>query len=633
MNTTPISNQHVNPVIDFQPPPFTFLKERFEYGNTHVRIAHINGSELEGKLLKFDISEEILQVLDPESEQCREFSIAELKSILLLTPYFIADPDENAPGKVQQLSIEENSRPFHINFNDGSEKSGITIGSRIDKLGIHFYEYRKENNSEYEHQCFHFFTPKSSIVDYEIGDKIGSVLVNQNNISEGDLSSALTDLHSKKKAKIGEYLLSNQVVDTKALELSLERQKSMPNLRLGEILLSEDLITESQLDFALKEQKSHVKMPLGELLIGKGLIDRKQLQKSLAKKLGIPLVDLQEYVIDPDLLKQMPVSIVFKYSVIPLDEYEDKLVVAIENPLDWQALDTIRFAVNRNIDAVMASHEDIAWALQFYFSSDDLDHEEISLGDLESEDNSHYDIHEFTKVETSAVTENIVVRIVNKIIIDAYRQKASDVHIEPGVGQNYVMVRFRKDGILSEYYRFPAKYSAAIISRIKVMAHLDISMRFKPQDGKIFFKQFNDLDIELRVATIPTVGNTEDVVIRILATGKSIPITGIGLSIEDLDNTLDLTSKNHGLFLVCGPTGSGKTTTLHSVLGSLNSSEKKIWTAEDPVEITQPGLRQVPVNEKVGLSFAKVMRAFLRADPDIIMIGEIRDTETADIAI
>ncbi len=201
------------------------------------------------------------------------------------------------------------------------------------------------------------------------------------------------------------------------------------------------------------------------------------------------------------------------------------------------------------------------------------------------------------------------------------------------MGKQKVVVRFRKDGVLSTYYKFPTKYRAVFVSRIKVMAHLDISNKNKPQDGKINFRQFAPIDVELRVATIPTAGGIEDVVIRLLSGGKCMPVNAIGLSSRNLDQLLDGVSRPHGLVIVCGPTGSGKSTTLHSVLNYLNSTERKIWTAEDPVEITQPGLRQVEVNEKVGMTFANAMRAFLRAGPDIIMVGEMRDHETASTVI
>lgn len=235
--------------------------------------------------------------------------------------------------------------------------------------------------------------------------------------------------------------------------------------------------------------------------------------------------------------------------------------------------------------------------------------------------------------EASAAADNELVKLVNKIIIDAYNQGASDIHIEPYPGKNKTIVRFRRDGTLFNYIEIPASHRAALLARLKIMCDLDISEKRKPQDGKIMFKKFGPIDIELRVATIPTSGGLEDVVMRILAAGKPIPVDNLGLSNRNLDTLKKVVSKPYGLFLVCGPTGSGKTTTLHSVLGYINTPETKIWTAEDPVEITQKGLRQVQVNPKAGITFAVAMRAFLRADPDVVMVGEMRDKETVATGI
>jgi type II secretory ATPase GspE/PulE/Tfp pilus assembly ATPase PilB-like protein len=235
--------------------------------------------------------------------------------------------------------------------------------------------------------------------------------------------------------------------------------------------------------------------------------------------------------------------------------------------------------------------------------------------------------------EATAASDNELVRLVNKIIVEAYQQGASDIHIEPRPGKEKTMIRFRKDGSLVNYIEIPASYRSALITRLKIMCDLDISEKRKPQDGKIKFKKYGPVDIELRVATIPTAGGVEDVVMRILAAGEPIKLDQLGLSPRNHDNLIKCVEKPYGLFFVCGPTGSGKTTTLHSVLGHLNRPETKIWTAEDPVEITQKGLRQVQVNKKAGLDFATVMKAFLRADPDIIMVGEMRDPETTGIGI
>lgn len=233
----------------------------------------------------------------------------------------------------------------------------------------------------------------------------------------------------------------------------------------------------------------------------------------------------------------------------------------------------------------------------------------------------------------SAASDNELVKFVNKVIVDAYNMKASDIHIEPLPGKAKTGVRFRIDGTLQPYIEIPANFRQAFVTRLKIMCDLDISEKRKPQDGKIKFKKWGPLDIELRVATIPSAGNVEDVVMRILAAGEPIPLEKLGLTPGNKKRLVPTIEKPYGLFYVCGPTGSGKTTTLHSILKHLNTPETKIWTAEDPVEITQRGLRQVQINKKAGIDFALVMRAFLRADPDIIMVGESRDKETVSMGV
>jgi len=235
----------------------------------------------------------------------------------------------------------------------------------------------------------------------------------------------------------------------------------------------------------------------------------------------------------------------------------------------------------------------------------------------------------------SAVSEesSAVVQLVNKIILDAYARNASDIHIEPFPGKENTRVRIRIDGSCAIYQTIPYHFKNAVVSRIKIMSDLDISERRKPQDGKIKFKKYSGKDIELRVATVPTQGGLEDIVMRILAAGEPLPLKHMNFSKRNYDNLIDCITQPYGIIFVCGPTGSGKTTTLHSALNYINKVETKIWTAEDPVEITQSGLRQVQVKPKIGFDFAEAMRSFLRADPDVIMVGEMRDKETTSIGI
>jgi type II secretory ATPase GspE/PulE/Tfp pilus assembly ATPase PilB-like protein len=282
----------------------------------------------------------------------------------------------------------------------------------------------------------------------------------------------------------------------------------------------------------------------------------------------------------------------------------------------------------------VATQRDFKETVNQFYGADtgaDLGNVEDLLGAMSGDGSELLESTSFD--EASAAADNELVKLVNKVILDAYQQGASDIHIEPYPGKAKTEIRFRKDGALGPYIEVPSSYRAAIAARIKIMCDLDISEKRRPQDGKIKFKKFGPLDIELRVATIPTAGGVEDIVMRILNSGEPIPLEKMGFTEKNLSQLKSAVSKPYGLFFVCGPTGSGKTTTLHSVLKFLNTPDTKIWTAEDPVEITQKGLRQVQVNKKAGLDFSVVMKAFLRADPDIIMVGEMRDKETTGTGI
>jgi type II secretory ATPase GspE/PulE/Tfp pilus assembly ATPase PilB-like protein len=252
------------------------------------------------------------------------------------------------------------------------------------------------------------------------------------------------------------------------------------------------------------------------------------------------------------------------------------------------------------------------------------------LASMEKVDARIYD-GDITPIEQS---DNSLVRLINSMILEAHAQGVSDIHVECPAGKEKVRIRFRKDGQMRAYLELPPSYRSALIARIKIMCDLDISERRKPQDGKINFSKFvQGVRLELRVATIPTAGNLEDAVLRLLQSSKPIPLDNLGMSASNLERLKAAAARPYGMLLCVGPTGSGKTTTLHSLMGSINTPERKIWTAEDPVEITQVGLRQVQVNPRIEWTFAKALRAFLRADPDVIMVGEIRDQETAQTAI
>ena len=306
------------------------------------------------------------------------------------------------------------------------------------------------------------------------------------------------------------------------------------------------------------------------------------------------------------------------------------MVILVDNPHDLQKIDGIRLNYpGRGLQFCVALKSDIMEYIKL-FTQDEKEVASMDdiLSQLEVEDQEIEEAESAMGEEDSAV-----VQLVNKIILDAHARNASDIHIEPMPGKKNTVVRVRVDGSCAVYQTIPFGYRNALVSRIKIMSDLDIAERRKPQDGKIKFKKYSGKDIDLRVATVPTAGGLEDVVMRILAAGEPIPLHKLGMSEQNFENFVSVITQPYGIIFVCGPTGSGKTTSLHSALGYINKPETKIWTAEDPVEITQKGLRQVQVIPKIGFDFESAMRAFLRADPDVIMVGEMRDKETTSIGI
>ena len=400
-------------------------------------------------------------------------------------------------------------------------------------------------------------------------------------------------------------------------------------------LISSGLITQVELDATIKEAREKQK-EIEFLLMEKYKTPRKEIGKSLSLFYKCPFLEFDERVfIPPDLVKNISLNYLKANYWIPLRRSEDSVDVLIDDPYSFQKLqDVKRLFPVKEVKFFVALRDDI---LKFVSSvATDLDpnvpKQSIAaiLGELTTEDQAKPE-----EAAAGVIDENdsAVVRLANQIVIDAYKEGASDIHIEPNSEKRETLIRFRVDGSCHEYQKVPPSYRRALASRFKIMARLDISERRKPQDGKIKFK-LPDREIELRVATIPTSGvDNEDIVMRILAASEPMPLDKMMILERNLKELKQILDIPYGIFLVVGPTGSGKTTTLHSCLGDINDPEWKIWTAEDPVEITQYGLRQVQVQPKIGFDFAAAMRSFLRADPDVIMVGEMRDKETCETGI
>jgi len=415
-----------------------------------------------------------------------------------------------------------------------------------------------------------------------------------------------------------------------------QRQKPQLAKTKYDYLIADAVLSAGEFDLAARQARKKA-IDIEQVLTDEFQVKIPAIGHALAKFFGVPYEPYKADRVKPgELLKNLKREYVEGNVWVPIDETKEGIVVLC---LDPERIRSSRIASNvfpkSRLSYRVTTHKEFRETLNQFYGAEaamaDLGNVQDLLSGMEGEDPG--EALETAGDEASAAADNELVKLVNKVIVDAYNQGASDIHVEPYPGKAKTEIRFRKDGSLGPYIEVPASYRAAIAARIKIMCDLDISEKRKPQDGKIKFKKFGPLDIELRVATIPTAGGVEDIVMRILAAGEPMPLEKMGFSGANLEKLQATVSKPYGLFFVCGPTGSGKTTTLHSVLKFLNTPDTKIWTAEDPVEITQKGLRQVQVNRKAGLDFAAVMKAFLRADPDIIMVGEMRDKETTATGI
>ena len=413
-------------------------------------------------------------------------------------------------------------------------------------------------------------------------------------------------------------------------------KREMKFLRLGELLLNSGVISEANLNAALKEQKaSHLR--LGEILIKEGYLTENHLAEALCQQLQLEFVSLTNYRPQQEALALVPENVAVRLNVMPMKLVGiDRMEVAMSDPMDTYAIDELYMLTNRDIDIKVATSTDIHKAIMSYYRVQTSVHDAVAdVMKQEREVGGGADVVAISQTRAQDVTDIAadaapVVRLVNNILEQAVREKASDIHIEPGETQT--RVRFRIDGTLFSNLEIPSNLHQPLIARIKILAGMDIAEKRRPQDGRILIK-VADSKIDLRVSTLPSIFG-EKAVLRLLdQSGGRIGIGKLGFDQDQQKLLHDAISASNGIVLITGPTGSGKSTTLYSLLEILNEPSKNIITLEDPVEFTIPGITQIQINERIGLTFGSAMRSILRQDPDIIMVGEIRDTETAQLAV
>lgn len=429
-----------------------------------------------------------------------------------------------------------------------------------------------------------------------------------------------------------------EICETLAIAFYNQRRMQRKQLTIFDLLTAENLILAKEIEQAVQISREQ-NQSIPYILMTKFKVRKADIARALTTFYRAPFYEYQDKLpIPKDLISAVEAPYLRTNLWVPLRKEENAVIVAMENPRALDKLDDIhRYFPNLTPKVSVAVREDILRTIDYFFGAEkkEDDKPQNALQNLVEE------IKDEQEAETEIIPEDseseemasTMVRLVNQILTDANKLGASDIHIEPGMGKKDITVRVRVDGDCRILQKIPHSARRALVSRLKIMAFMDIAERRKPQDGKIQLKKYGGPDIELRVATIPTVGGNEDVVLRILAASKPIPFNKLGLSESNFERFNKILQMPYGIALVVGPTGSGKTTSLHSALGSINTPDLKIWTAEDPVEITQEGLRQVQMQPAIGLTFATALRAFLRADPDVIMVGEMRDYETASIGI
>lgn len=632
-------------LADWPTPPYFAFAETTSPDSELCQIHFSNGKKAVGELKRISTESSKLLFVAKGSSAEETIELEQVKTILLARPVTMKRELALLEERAEQLVHSPERQTYNLLFSDNQAMSGETVGFVDTSTALYLYLPKDDKH------IIRCFIPKHVIAKYQVGKHIGELLIQEKLVKQEQVDQAATRQQDLRVQRLGDYLSENKILSREQLDQAISLQGKRPILKLGEALQELGLITEEQLNAALAIQKQNRKVPLGQILIEMGAVQESALKSTLAKKLGIPYVGLEKFNFDLNVISLITVALARKYNLIPLCMHGHELVVAFDDPLNAKAAEEIRFLTQKTVLPVMSSREEIQTAIRKYYpgqsadryseamafddfskASDPSQKLDMGIDDLASKLFSEDDSVELS-FEPVAESDNTLVQLINKMILDAHESGVSDIHIETYPGKKNTRVRFRKDGALSDYLEIPANFREAMISRIKIMAQLDISTRRKPQDGKIDFQNFGPAKIELRVATIPTTNNLEDIVMRVLAAAKPLPMDKLGLSKDILEKLQQQVHRPYGLVLVCGPTGSGKTTTLHSLLGYINTPERKIWTAEDPVEITQPGLRQVQVNSKIGWTFANAIRSFLRADPDVIMVGEMRDQETTKIGI
>jgi type IV pilus assembly protein PilB len=583
---------------------------------------------LQGELAEFSSDSGMLRLKARGDSEPRTVAFEQLKYLEFVTPIVaerITHPVAEHSGKVV---IPNKDTWYEITFHDGSLLRGQSLASRLDKSGLHLYPRLDDGRLR------RLFVPFSAIKNYKLGPQLGKALLDQQRIDRATLNQAVDTQRALRNRNLVDYLRDRVITDSEKLQQVLDNPalyKNDPGItddeKLGHYLVEKAIITPAQLAQALRQWQQDQKRRLGDILVAMGAVREEDVLLVMAAKLGVPFVKLKDFTIQPEAIDEVPEEIARRYNLLPLMLYSGRLVIAVNDPVNSETLDAVRFITGHNIEPVLATQHDIEKAIDRYYRGD----EELLAAEEGFDAPASDDLDEAEIRESSRLgKEKPIVRLVNNFILDAIRRRASDIHIRPGPAK--VELLYRIDGSLVPISHFSKGLLPAVVSRIKIMGHMNIAERRLPQDGRARVRDHGN-KIDLRISVIPTVIG-ESVVIRLLNTEVGLKsIEELGFSEQDQGIFRDLVSRSYGIILVSGPTGSGKSTTLYAALQELIHRKLNIITVEDPVEYRIAGIEQIQVNTAPDYTFARALRHILRHDPDVIMIGEVRDEETAKIAI
>jgi len=545
------------------------------------------------------------------------FSLGQVCAIL-----FPSTPGESYPPPLPGEVIEDVQT---------SDRESYTVRvlqqQAIHDIGYGFYGIPGDANSGLKR----IFFPTTGIVSRSQHRPIGEILKEGGSVSEENLRDALHEQELQQRRRVGEIIADQQKIPQKTIDDVMKaksKRQAEKSVLIGDILLAANLVTREQVDEALEEQHRGGRKHLGEILIEKRFITEDQLLMALALKFRMRFVDLRDISPRPDILDLVPADLARELHIFPIASDEKKITVATSEPTNLNIADSLRFHTGRWVEMVVATPEQIENFIDKYYSSDtDIADINIESAGFEEDEEANLSLALSLKDEAEAAP---IVRLANKILSDGIKAGASDIHILPQ--EDSLKVSSRINGLLQQVLKLDRRISRSLIARFKITARMDIAQHRLPQDGRIQV-QMHNRKVEFRVSCMPGQFG-ENLVLRILdKSGDLIRLNQLGIRGEDVDSIQHIVRSAHGMFLVTGPTGSGKSTTLISVMRDLVSEPKHLLSLEDPIEASVSGINQIQINEKIGFTFASALRNVLRHDPDIIMVGEIRDPETAKIAV